>query len=65
MKVSKTDKEWREQLTPAQYRVTRKGGTERAFSGEYYHLKDAGTYRCVCCGNEFFRNLSVIESDDG
>ena len=42
----KTDAEWRERLTPLQYKVARQGGTERAFSGEYWNSKDAGTYRC-------------------
>lgn len=65
MKVTKTDKEWREQLTPAQYRVARKGGTERAFSGDYYDLKDAGIYRCVCCGNELFSAQAKFDSGTG
>ena len=49
-KVVKSDSEWRQQLTPEQYRIARQKGTERAFTGEYAHTKDEGVYRCVCCG---------------
>src|SRR5262245_18630414 len=52
--VVKTDEEWRKELTPEQYYVTRQKGTERAFTGSYYDLKEKGVYRCVCCGNELF-----------
>jgi len=64
-KIQKTDAEWREQLTPEQYRVTRKKGTERPFSGEYDKEKAAGTYRCVACGNELFRSEQKFESGTG
>ncbi|MDH3225303.1 MAG: peptide-methionine (R)-S-oxide reductase MsrB [Gemmatimonadota bacterium] len=57
-KVDKPDRAWREQLTPQQYKVTRRGGTERAFTGTYWDLKEEGTYACVCCG------LPVFESED-
>jgi len=64
-KIQKTDTEWREQLTPEQYRVTRKKGTERPFSGEYDKEKAAGTYRCVACGNELFRSEQKFDSGTG
>jgi len=65
MKVVKTDKEWREQLTPEQYRVARKGGTERTFTGEYWDNKEEGTYRCVSCGKELFSSDTKFESGTG
>ena len=64
-KVEKTDAEWREQLTPEQYKVTRKGGTEPAFSGEYWDEKAGGLYRCVCCGTPLFDADTKFESGTG
>ncbi|HEX7588447.1 MAG TPA: peptide-methionine (R)-S-oxide reductase MsrB [Anaerolineae bacterium] len=64
-KIKKTDEEWRKQLTPQQYHVTREKGTERAFSGEYASTHDAGTYRCVCCGQELFTSDTKFESGTG
>lgn len=64
-KISKTDQEWREQLTPEQYRVTRKAGTERPFTGEYYDTKEPGVYTCVCCGTPLFSSDTKYESGTG
>lgn len=64
-KVRKTDDEWRAQLTSKQYDVARKGGTERAFTGEYWDNKEPGTYRCVCCGEPLFGAETKYESGTG
>ena len=64
-KLKKTDAEWRSQLTDEQYHVTRQRGTERAFTGKYYKNKDAGTYTCVCCGQELFSSDTKYESGSG
>ena len=64
-KVEKTDAEWKAQLTPEQYKVTRKKGTERAFSGEHWNNKQDGLYKCVCCGESLFDSKTKYESGTG
>jgi peptide-methionine (R)-S-oxide reductase len=64
-KVVKTDEEWKKQLNREQYQVTRKHGTERAFSGKYHANKDAGTYECVCCGQPLFASETKFDSGTG
>lgn len=64
-KIKKTEEEWRSQLTPEQYRITREKGTERAFTGKYYDSHEPGVYRCVCCGNPLFDSEDKFESGTG
>jgi peptide-methionine (R)-S-oxide reductase len=64
-KIRKTDEEWRRELTPEQYRVTREQGTERAFTGEYWDTKDEGVYRCVGCGTPLFGSETKFDSGTG
>ena len=65
MKVVKTDAEWREQLDDIQFEVTRKHGTERAWTGKYATNKDPGIYKCVCCGQPLFDSKTKYESGTG
>ena len=64
-KVVKTDAEWRAQLTPEQYKVARRAGTERAFTGEYWQTKAKGIYDCRCCGEPLFDSETKYDSGTG
>jgi peptide-methionine (R)-S-oxide reductase len=64
-KIEKTDAEWREQLTPEQYYITRQKGTEPAFSGALYRNHADGSYHCVACGAELFPSDTKFESGSG
>src|SRR4051812_36014960 len=63
--VEKTDQEWREQLTPEQYRVTRQQGTERPFTGEYWNVWAPGLYHCSCCGADLFEADTKFDAGCG
>jgi peptide-methionine (R)-S-oxide reductase len=63
--ITKSDAEWRQELTPEQYDVLRKGGTERAFTGEYWNVKSDGVYRCAGCGAELFSSDTKFDSGTG
>ena len=64
-KVRKSEEEWRGQLSPEQYEVCRAKGTEPAFTGKYHDCKEAGVYRCTCCGSELFRSDAKFDSGTG
>jgi peptide-methionine (R)-S-oxide reductase len=65
LRVVKTEEEWKKLLSPEQFRVTRKKGTERPFSGAFWNNHDAGTYQCVCCGTDLFSSTTKFESGTG
>ena len=64
-KITKTDEDWQRELTPEQYEVLRRQGTEPAFTGEYTYNKEDGTYRCAACGNELFSSDTKFDSGTG
>ena len=64
-RIEQSDEEWRKTLTPEQYRITREGGTEPAFAGAYWNVKEPGTYLCVCCGQELFASDAKFDSGTG
>ena len=63
--VQKTDDQWREELTPQEYQVLRKAGTERPYTGEYWDTKTAGVYQCRACGSELFTSSEKFDSHCG
>ncbi len=64
-KTDKTEAEWKTRLTPQQFEVTRRKGTERAFTGQYWDNHEEGVYRCVCCGVELFHSSEKFDSGTG
>jgi peptide-methionine (R)-S-oxide reductase len=64
-KIHKSDEEWKKELTPEQYDVCRRKGTERAFTGAYWNSKEKGMYLCACCGNELFSSDAKFDSGTG
>lgn len=64
-KIQKSNEQWRNELTPEQYRILREKGTEPAFTGEYYKNKENGIYLCVGCGNELFDSETKYDSGSG
>lgn len=63
--AKRTESEWRARLSPEQFRVARRGGTERAFTGEHWDRKDDGAYLCVCCGQDLFESADKYDSGTG
>lgn len=65
MKITKSDKEWQEQLSPEAYYVCRQHGTEAPFSGKYYNTKEEGIYKCICCDTPLFESSTKFDSGTG
>ncbi|HXV38299.1 MAG TPA: peptide-methionine (R)-S-oxide reductase MsrB [Nitrosopumilaceae archaeon] len=63
--IIKTDEEWKKQLTPEQFRVTRNKETEMPFTGQYFNSKEKGKFKCVCCGNVLFKSDDKFDSGTG
>lgn len=64
-KITKTDEQWKQDLTPEEFEITRKAGTERAFTGEYWDHKGQGIYKCKCCGEPLFSSSTKYDSGSG
>lgn len=64
-KIEKSEQEWKETLTPEQFEITRRKGTEPPFTGKYYHFKENGIYKCVCCGAVLFTSAEKYDSGSG
>jgi peptide-methionine (R)-S-oxide reductase len=64
-KITRSDKEWQKMLTPEQYEITRRKGTEPPFTGKYYNSREKGVYKCICCGNELFTSETKFDSGTG
>ncbi len=64
-KVVKSNEEWKRELTPEQFQVCRRKGTERAYTGRYWNSKEKGVYQCVCCGNPLFSSATKFDSGTG
>jgi len=63
--MKKTNEQWKRELTPEQYRITRESGTEPPFTGEFYNHKETGVYHCICCGSALFRSEEKFDSGSG
>lgn len=64
-KVNKTEQDWKRELTPEQFTVARKKGTERPYTGAYWNNHEKGIYQCICCGNDLFSSETKFESGTG
>lgn len=64
-KISKSEEEWKKELSPEQYHVMREGGTEKPFTGKYYATKEGGVYKCAACGNALFMSNDKFDSGTG